>query len=111
MERGQFFPNGGERTGRSHCELGVNGLTLICQGHSNGSAGELSYLIAIWWEKEAKLYRFLTCFNDAAKPCVVRGTARWEGETFVNEYEETVDGAKKGSQIHSPWLLRTPEFS
>jgi hypothetical protein len=95
MERSDFFPNGGGRRGTTHWKLGAGGRALIGEGHSNGSAGELSYLIAIWWDKPASVYRFFTCFNDSNTPCVLRGTAHWEGDTFINEYEETAKGEKK----------------
>ena len=45
-ERTQFFPNGGERTGRSHVRLSAAGSTLVMEGHSDGSAGLLSYIIS-----------------------------------------------------------------
>ena len=98
MERSDFFPNGGGRHGVTHWKLGAGGTTLIGEGHSNGSAGELSYLIAIWWDKPASVYRFFTCFNDANQPCEDRGTAHWEGDTFINEYEEDVHGEKRKFQ-------------
>src|SRR5437868_5228417 len=44
-ERTQFFPNGGERKGRSHVRLGADGAMLVMEGHSDGSAGPLSYII------------------------------------------------------------------
>jgi hypothetical protein len=40
-ERTQFFPNGGERKGRSHIRLGAGGAVLVMEGHSDGSAGPL----------------------------------------------------------------------
>jgi hypothetical protein len=89
MERGEFFPNGGARSGEAHFRLGDGGRAIIEEGYSNGSAGELHFMIVIWWDKPAHVYRFFTCFNDDQVPCRVRGTARWEGETFVNEYEHT----------------------
>jgi hypothetical protein len=95
MERSEFFPNGGGRQGVSHASLGTGGTTLIWEGHSDGSAGKLSYLITIWWDNEARLYRFFTCFNGYDHPCEVRGTAHWEADVFVNDYEETVHGDKK----------------
>jgi hypothetical protein len=95
MERGDYFPNGGGRHGITHWKLAAGDKALIGEGHSNGSAGELSYLIAIWWDKPASVYRFFTCFNESETPCVVRGTAQWEGDTFINEYEESVKGEKK----------------
>src|SRR6266705_3363757 len=64
MEPSEWFPNGGERKGTSHCELGTGGTTLLCQGDSDGSAGRLDHLIVIWWDTDAKLYRFFPCFKD-----------------------------------------------
>jgi hypothetical protein len=93
-ERTQFFPNGGERKGRSHVRLAAGGAMLVMEGHSDGSAGPLSYIIVIWWDKDASLYRYFTCFKDAASGCEVRGTAHWEEDKFVNDYEEIVNGHK-----------------
>lgn len=98
MERSDFFPNGGGRRGTTHWKLGAGGTTLIGEGHSSGTAGELSYMIAIWWDKQASVYRFFTCFNDFAAPCKVRGTARWEGDRFINYYEEIVQGENRKFQ-------------
>jgi hypothetical protein len=67
---------------------------LIEDYHSDGSAGRLDFLAIIWWDKDAKLYRFFTCANDVKHACELRGTAHWEGETFVNDYEEMVAGEK-----------------
>jgi hypothetical protein len=92
MERSDFFPNGGGRRGSSHWRLGVGGTTLIGEGHSDGSVGPLRYLITIWWDKNTKLYYFFTCFKDTGSSCKVRGTAPWEGDTFVNDYEEVEHG-------------------
>jgi hypothetical protein len=93
MEHSELFPNGGARQGVATFRLGTGGTTLIEEGRSDGSAGPLEFLIVIWWDEEAGLYRLLTCFNGYAKPCELRGTARWEGDTFVNDYQELV-GAK-----------------
>lgn len=94
MERSVLFPAGGGRRGESHVELAAGGTTLVARGNSDGSAGPLSYMIAIWWDNGAKAYRFFTCFNDPNDPCVVRGAAHWEGNTFVNDYEDTLHGKK-----------------
>jgi hypothetical protein len=91
MERNQF-PNGGSRHGKSHVRLATGGTSLVAEVHSDGSAGSLDGLLVIWWDKPAKLYRFFTCFNDPSSPCKVRGTAHWDGDTFVDDYEEMVDG-------------------
>ena len=51
-------------------------------------------MLVIWWDKEASLYRVFVCFNNPGHPCEVRGNARWEGDSFVNDYEQTVKGKK-----------------
>lgn len=93
-ERTQFFPNGGERKGRSYVRLAAGGAMLVMEGHSDGSAGPLSYIIVIWWDKDANLYRYFTCFKDTGSGCEVRGTAHWDQDRFVNDYEEVVGGKK-----------------
>lgn len=93
-ERTQFFPNGGERKGRSHARLAADGAMLVMEGHSDGTAGPLSYIIVVWWDKDANLYRYFTCFKDTGSGCEVRGTAHWDGDRFVNDYEEVIDGKK-----------------
>ncbi len=98
MERSSEFPNGGERRGNSHCELSTGGTTLTCEGQSDGSAGKLEHLIVIWWDKKAGIYRVFTCFKDQGSGCEIRGTAHWEGDTFVNDYTENVD--------HKPTRMR-----
>lgn len=92
MEHSQFFPNGGARHGSVTFRLVADGAVLVEEGHSDGSAGKLSFLITFWWDKDAKLYRMLTCFNSHNIPCRLRGTAHWDGDTFLNDYEELVDG-------------------
>jgi len=93
MERSRFFPTGGERTGLSSCRLATGGTNLVCEGDSNGSAGPLHHLIVIWWDRPARVYRFFTCFQEGKESsCKVRGTAHWEGDDFVNDYAEEVDG-------------------
>jgi hypothetical protein len=92
MERSEFFPNGGSRHGRAQVRLVAGGTTLVDQVHSDGSSGKLDGLVVIWWDAGAKVYRFFTCFSDPKNSCEVRGTAHWKGDTFVNEYEEMVEG-------------------
>jgi len=92
MVKSEFFPNGGSRHGRSHIGLVAGGTSLFAEFHSNGSAGKLDGLYVIWWDKPANIYRLFVCFNDLQTPCKLRGTAHWEGDTFVNDYEEMVDG-------------------
>jgi hypothetical protein len=92
FEHSEEFPNCGERRGTSHCELSTGGTTLTCAGKSDGSAGTLDHLVIIWWDTKARAYRFFTCFKDRVSNCEVRGTAHWEGDTFVNDYTEKVKG-------------------
>jgi hypothetical protein len=93
-ERTWLFPNGGERKGRSHVRLGAGGATLVMEGDSDGSAGPLSYIIVVWWDPTASIYRYFTCFRGAGSTCEVRGTAHWEEDKFVNDYEEIIKGKK-----------------
>jgi len=93
-EKTQFFPHGGERKGKTQIRLAAGGAMLVMEGHSDGSAGPLSYLIVIWWDTQAKLYRYFACFKDAGSGCQVRGTARWESNAFVNDFQEELDGRK-----------------
>jgi hypothetical protein len=96
MEQGEFF-SGGSRHGIVHVRLAAGGTTLIYEVHSDGSAGKLDGMLVIWWEKAANLYQVFVCFNNPNHPCEMRGTGRWEGDSFVNDYEETVKGKK------APW--------
>jgi len=94
MEPGPFFPEGGSRKGNVHVRLAAGGYTLIYEVHSDGSAGKLDGFLTIWWDKNTKLYYFLACFNNPNGPCRMRGTAHWEENSFVNDYEETVKGKR-----------------
>jgi hypothetical protein len=94
FERSEAFPNGGTRKGTARVSLGTGGTTLIEDYHSDGSAGRLDFIAVIWWDKDAEVYRFFTCSNNVNRACELRGTAHWEGETFVNDYEEMVAGTK-----------------
>jgi len=107
MERGEFFPNGGERRGRAYIHLAAGGTTLVNEIHSDGSAGKLDGLVVIWWDSGSKTYRFFTCFNDPKSPCEIRGTAHWEGDEFVNEYEESVHG--KPTKWRDTWIHITSD--
>jgi len=73
-ERTQFFPNGGERKGRSHIRLGTGGAMLLIEGHSDGTAGPLSYIIAVWWDKDANL--ILTSPGSKTREAAVKCAAR-----------------------------------
>ena|SRR5438128_1674391 len=92
MEKSEFFPNGGSRHGHSHVQLVADGTSLLAEFHSNGSAGKLEGFYVIWWDKPGNIYNFFVCFNDSKTPCKLRGTAHLEGDAFVNDYEEMVDG-------------------
>ena len=106
MERSEYFPNGGGRKGLSHWRLGVGGTTLIGEGHSNGSAGPLDHLIVISWDSHAKVYSYFVCFKDTGSGCFVRGTAHWEGDEFVNDYEEIEHG--KATKWRDSFIQITP---
>ena len=97
MEKGEFFPNGGSRHGVVRVRLAAGGTTLIYEVHSDGFAGKLDGMLVIWWDKPSNLYRVFVCFNNPNHPCEMRGTAHWEGDSFVNDYEDTVKGKK------APW--------
>ena len=94
MERSEYFPNSGGRKGISHWRLDVGGTTLIGTGFSDGPVGPLDHLIVIWWDQKAKLYGYFVCFKDTASSCLERGTAHWEGDNFVNDYDEVEHGKK-----------------
>jgi hypothetical protein len=87
-----FFPKGGSRTGSAHFTIGTTGTSLIEDYHSNGSAGKLDFLMVVWWDSEIQRYRVFTCSNDSQNAGKLRGTAHWERGTFVNDYEEVVNG-------------------
>ena len=89
MERGTFFPNGGSRSGTVHARLASGGHVLLYEVHSDGSAGKLDGFHTIWWDPKTHQYFFFACFNDPDGPCRMRGTAHWEGESFVNDYDES----------------------
>ena len=94
MERSAFFPNSGTRHGVAGFRPIADGAALVEEGHSDGSAGRLSFYIVIWWDKDAALYRFLTCFHAHSLGCELRGTAHWDGDIFVNDYEEVIKSKK-----------------
>jgi hypothetical protein len=87
MERSPEFPNGGSRRGSVQVHLAAGGTTLVYEVHSDGSAGKLDGFLLIWWEQSSKLYDVFACFNSPRRPCRMRGTARWENDVFVNDYE------------------------
>ena len=108
MQHGQSVVEGAGRRGTVHVTLVGGGTALVSEGHSAGATGgDLRWFIAIWWDANANAYRFLTCFKTSANGgCELRGTARWEGDTFVNDYEEVIDG--KRTRIEDLWTDITP---
>lgn len=107
MVQGEVFPNGGARRGVSSWRMAQDGRTLIGEGHSDGSAGPLNYMIVIWWNAPAKNYGFFVCFNGGESACQERGSARWQGDTFVNAYTEDFRGKK--TYMTDTWLDITPQ--
>jgi len=109
VQRGQPVPKGSGRRGTVHVRLAGGGTALVSEGHSAGTVGgSLGWFITIWWEPAEKKYRFLTCFKaDDYAGCELRGTAHWEGDTFVNDYEETIGGRR--TKIQDLWTDITPD--
>src|SRR5579859_4760104 len=66
------------------------GFSLIEDYESSGSAGPLNFLALLWWDPSAQVYRLLTCANNDG--CQLRGTAKWEGNSLVNSWQEKVEG-------------------
>ncbi len=91
----EFYPDGAERKGTAQFSVATGGTSLIEEVHSNGSAGRLDFMVVIWWDSETKVYNFFACGNSGSNPCKIRGTAHWDGDSFVNDYELSVRGAKK----------------
>ncbi len=91
MERSNLFPNGGSRHGKVHAQLVAGGTTLVYEVHSDGSAGRLDGMLVIWWDKGETRYQFFACFNNPDHPCKPRGSAHWEGDRFVNDYDAMVN--------------------
>ncbi|HXB55530.1 MAG TPA: hypothetical protein VN461_12140 [Vicinamibacteria bacterium] len=76
---------GATRQGVASLKAGP-GFSLLEEYRSNGSAGELRFLGVFWWDPNSKVYRLLTCSNNDG--CGLRGTGVWEGDRFVNTWEE-----------------------
>jgi hypothetical protein len=94
VQHGNPVPNGAGRRGTVHASLTGGGIALVSEGHSVGTVGgDLQWFITIWWDPNANRYRFLTCFRTSTDAgCELRGTAHWNGDTFVNDYEEVING-------------------
>jgi hypothetical protein len=93
--RNEFYPDGAERKGTARFKLATSGTSIIEEVHSDGSAGRLDFMVVIWWDSDAKTYKFFTCGNGGSDPCKIRGNAYWDGDSFVNDYDLTIRGAKK----------------
>jgi len=108
VQHGKPVPKGAGRRGTIHVRLAGGGTALVSEGHSVGTiGGELRWFITIWWEPDAKSYRFLTCFNTPTDAgCELRGAGHWKGDTFVNDYEEVING--KRTKIQDLWTDITP---
>jgi hypothetical protein len=108
VQDGKPVANGAGRRGTVHVRLVGGGVALVSEGHSVGTiGGELQWFITIWWDSNTKCYRFLTCFRTARDAgCELRGTARWEGNTFINDCEEVIDG--KRTKVQDVWTDITP---
>ncbi len=101
-------PQGAGRHGATHVWLTGGGTALVSEGHSVGAVGgDLRWFITVWWDPSGKRYRFLTCFKAAGDAgCELRGTAHWDGDTFVNDYEEMING--KRARMQDIWTDITP---
>jgi len=90
VQFGKPVPEGQGRKGTTHVRLAAGGTVLLSEGHSVGAVGGgLQWLVTIWWDPKIARYQFLTCFKASKESgCELRGTAHWEGDRFINEYEE-----------------------
>jgi hypothetical protein len=91
------------RQGIVRVRLAGGGTVLVSEGHSRGSVGgDLRWFITTWWDSTANCHRLLVCFaTPGSAGCELRGTAAWEGEKFVNSYEETING--KQTKVQDIW--------
>jgi hypothetical protein len=100
VQHGSPVPNGAGRRGTVHASLTGGGTALVSEGHSVGTVGgDLQWFITVWWDSNANCYRILTCFRTSTDAgCELRGTAHWNGDMFVNDYEEVIDGKRIKAQ-------------
>jgi hypothetical protein len=98
--RNGFYPNGAERKGTAQFRLVTGGTSLIEEVHSDGSAGRLDFMVVIWWDSGAKIYKVFTCGNGGSDPCGIRGIAYFDGDSFANDYGLKIRGAKKKMEGH-----------
>ncbi|PYL32734.1 MAG: hypothetical protein DMF38_14070 [Verrucomicrobia bacterium] len=103
VQHGKPVPDGAGRRGAAHVRVTGGGTAVVSEGHSVGTVGgDLQWFITIWWDPSAKCYRFLTYFRTPTDAgCELRGTAHWDGDTFVNDYEEVIDG--KRTKVQDIW--------
>ena len=103
VQHGKPVPEGVGRRGTTHVTLAGGGTVLVSEGHSAGTVGgDLRWFITIWWDPDGKSYRFLTCFKAPGEAgCELRGTAHWEGDAFVNDYEGVING--KRTKMRDVW--------
>ena len=108
VQHGKPVPQGEGRRGTVHVALGGGGTVLVSEGHSVGKVGgDLRWFITVWWDPKGKTYRFLTCFKTPDETgCELRGTAHWEGDRFINDYEGVVNG--KRTKMRDVWTDITP---
>ncbi|MGB9156895.1 MAG: hypothetical protein WCB20_10420 [Chthoniobacterales bacterium] len=108
LQQGKPVPEGAGRKGDVHVRLTGGGTVLASEGHSVGTiGGDLRWFITIWWDKEATCYRLLTCFRTKTSAgCELRGTAHWEGDRLINDYEEVING--KRTKMQDIWSDITP---
>jgi hypothetical protein len=108
VQHGKPVPGGAGRRGTAHVRLAGGGSVLLSEGHSVGAVGgDLQWFITIWWDPNVKCYRFLTCFRTSGDAgCELRGTAHWDGDAFVNDYEEVIGG--KRTNMQDRWTDITP---
>jgi hypothetical protein len=110
VQHGKSVPDGPGRRGIVHVTLAGGSTALVSEGHSVGTVGgDLQWFITIWWDPNAKYYRFLTCFRTPGDAgCELRGTAHWDGDTFVNDNEEVING--KRTRMQDLWTYITPNW-
>jgi hypothetical protein len=108
VQNGKAVSPGAGRRGLVHVRLAGGGTVLVSEGHTVGAVGgELRWFISIWWDSDAQRYRLLTCFKAPTEAgCELRGTARWVGDTLVNDYEEIFEG--KRTKMQDVWTDITP---
>src|SRR5260221_9921911 len=103
VQFGRPVPADSGRRGTVRTRLAEGGTALVSEGRAVGTVGgDLRWFGTLWWDPRIARYRLLICFTagqDAG--CELRGTARWIGLNFVNDYQETVDG--KITKMQDVW--------